>query len=96
MSRKGKGWSLFPELHTEVADLLEEDDLYLNFNHADRESGHTKDYDSNVMGRFDCDKSGLRQVRVVQQENRRMDTNVHRLKIKCPSLSSTLQIMQLA
>lgn len=58
MPRKAKGWSLFPELHTDVADLLEEDDLYFSFNNADKESGHILDYNSSIMGRFDCDNPG--------------------------------------
>ncbi|OAQ63497.1 zinc-binding domain-containing protein [Pochonia chlamydosporia 170] len=47
-------WSMFPDHHSEVADLLEEDNLYFTFHHGDKETGHIKGYDTNVMGRFQC------------------------------------------
>jgi hypothetical protein len=37
-----------------VAELLEEVDLDFSFQPTDRETGHTKDFDSHIMGRFKC------------------------------------------
>ncbi|KAF5664827.1 hypothetical protein FHETE_6942 [Fusarium heterosporum] len=47
-------WSLYPELHDEVADKLEEFQLEYSFNTNDDEHSILKDYDSNIMGRFSC------------------------------------------
>jgi hypothetical protein len=47
-------WSLYPHLHGAVSLLLAEDDLHLSFNSTDSPTGCTKDYDTNIMGRFTC------------------------------------------
>ncbi|EFY85495.1 hypothetical protein MAC_08442 [Metarhizium acridum CQMa 102] len=54
MPLRTKGWSMFPEHHRAVADLLKKEKLHFTFQHADEETGHIKDRDTNVMGRFDC------------------------------------------
>jgi hypothetical protein len=47
-------WSMHPQLHGAVSLLLAEDDLHLSFNRNDSPTGSTKEYDTNIMGRFVC------------------------------------------
>ncbi|OAA52016.1 hypothetical protein NOR_00609 [Metarhizium rileyi] len=54
MAPRTRSWSMFPERHSDVADLLEDDDLYFTFHPADQETGHIKEHDTNVMGHFKC------------------------------------------
>ncbi|KAJ5737295.1 uncharacterized protein N7483_002420 [Penicillium malachiteum] len=62
MPRKGrkaaKLWSLHPELHDDVAQLLDEEGLQIDFFDADDEETNIKEWDTNVMGRFICQNSG--------------------------------------
>jgi hypothetical protein len=47
--------SMYPTLHENVSQLLEEDNLYFSFYDDDDESSNCiKSYDTNVMGRFSC------------------------------------------
>ncbi|KAF4973992.1 hypothetical protein FZEAL_9060 [Fusarium zealandicum] len=46
--------SMFPALHGKVSRLLQEDDLYFEFYEIDDDQTCTKDYDTNIMGRFSC------------------------------------------
>lgn len=55
--KKKKGawrWSMHPKLHDDVARLLEEEDLFLDFYNVDDTTSYVKQYDTNVMGRFVC------------------------------------------
>ncbi|KAH1569986.1 hypothetical protein KXW39_007055 [Aspergillus fumigatus] len=62
MPRKGrkaaKLWSLHPKLHDDVAQLLNEEGLQLDFFDADDEETNIEERDTNVMGRFICRNSG--------------------------------------
>ncbi|GFG17000.1 hypothetical protein IFM61392_09805 [Aspergillus lentulus] len=62
MPRKGrkaaKLWSLHPKLHNDVAQLLDEEGLQLDFFDADDEETNIEERDTNVMGRFICGNSG--------------------------------------
>ncbi|KAL2803112.1 zinc-binding domain-containing protein [Aspergillus granulosus] len=62
MPRKGrkaaKLWSLHPKLHDDVARLLDEEGLQLDFFDADDEETNVEERDTNVMGRFICQNSG--------------------------------------
>lgn len=49
-----KTWSMQPSLHDDVASLLEEDNLYFAFYEIDKPETSIRDYDTTVMGRFDC------------------------------------------
>ncbi len=53
-SMLGKAWSMYPDLHDDVSRLLEEDDLSFDFHDYDDSGSATKDYDTNIMGRFIC------------------------------------------
>lgn len=55
MPRKSKGqsWSMFPSLHSEVAKSLDESGLTFTFHNVDQRNC-TKEYDTNIMGRFSC------------------------------------------
>lgn len=61
---RGKGpkaaklWSLHPKLHDDVAQLLNEEGLQLDFYNADDEETNIKEWDTNVMGRFICRNKG--------------------------------------
>lgn len=62
-------WSMYPSLHDNVSLLLEEDDIHLDFYEVDDDEGCTKEYDTNIMGRFichnhACDSSGWSSTRV--------------------------------
>ncbi|KID82519.1 hypothetical protein MGU_10160 [Metarhizium guizhouense ARSEF 977] len=61
MPRGTRAWSLFPEHHGSVEDLLQEEGLDFDFHHTDREYGHIKEYDTNVMGRFACPNANCTQ-----------------------------------
>jgi hypothetical protein len=47
-------WSIYPSLHSEVSDLLRNDNLSFSFYEADNDNGCIDYYDTNVMGRFNC------------------------------------------
>ncbi|CAG8923270.1 unnamed protein product [Penicillium salamii] len=61
MPRKGrkvaKLWSLHPEFHDEVARLLDEEGLRLDFVSIDDGQSNIEEWDTNVMGRFICHNS---------------------------------------
>ncbi|KAK1147836.1 hypothetical protein N8T08_000349 [Aspergillus melleus] len=62
MPRKGrkveKLWSLQPKLHDDVALLLDEEGLQMDFFDADDEETNIEEWDTNIMGRFICQKKG--------------------------------------
>lgn len=60
MPRKGgkKLWSLHPKLHDDIARLLEEEGLQMDFFDVDDEETNIKEWDTNVMGRFICQNKG--------------------------------------
>ncbi|PYI36382.1 hypothetical protein BP00DRAFT_152410 [Aspergillus indologenus CBS 114.80] len=62
MPRKGgkaaKLWSLHPKLHEDVARLLDEEGLQLDFFDVDDEDTNIEERDTNVMGRFICQNRG--------------------------------------
>jgi hypothetical protein len=47
-------WSMYPSLHDGVSDLLRDDNLYFSFHEADNDRGCITDYDTNIMGQFNC------------------------------------------
>ncbi|KAI1737709.1 zinc-binding domain-containing protein [Xylaria scruposa] len=49
-----KSWSMYPDLHDDVAGLLDDDGLKFTFHHEDDDRDCIKNYDTNVMGRFAC------------------------------------------
>ena len=58
-SRKSKQsqpqrWSTYPALHEDVSRLLDDDDLYYDFREGANHKNCTKEYDTNIMGRFIC------------------------------------------
>ncbi|KAG5791240.1 hypothetical protein H9Q69_009721 [Fusarium xylarioides] len=48
-------WSMYPELHRNVAEELEEHQLEYTFCDNDEDIGSTHNYDTNIKGRFHCD-----------------------------------------
>ncbi|PHH90479.1 hypothetical protein CDD83_3546 [Cordyceps sp. RAO-2017] len=50
-------WSMYPELHDEVSELLEDDDLYFDFVNYEPSRGPIKTYVTNIMGKFICRNS---------------------------------------
>ncbi|KAH7308608.1 zinc-binding domain-containing protein [Stachybotrys elegans] len=46
-------WSMFPSLHDQVAQLLQESNLSFAFHNVD-EIHCDNEYDTNIMGRFSC------------------------------------------
>lgn len=50
-------WSMYPGLHEQVTKVLEEDGLYFAFHEADEDRGSVREYDTNIMGRFECHNS---------------------------------------
>ncbi|PLB47858.1 hypothetical protein P170DRAFT_510581 [Aspergillus steynii IBT 23096] len=62
MPRKGrkaaKLWSLHPKLHDDIAQLLDEEGLQIDFFDADDEETNIEERDTNVMGRFICQNKG--------------------------------------
>ncbi|RGP74669.1 hypothetical protein FSPOR_1247 [Fusarium sporotrichioides] len=51
---EGPLWSMYPDLHDEVADKLDEVQLDYTFNPNDDDHSKLKAYDTNIMGRFAC------------------------------------------
>lgn len=51
---EGPSWAIYPDLHDEVADKLEEFQLDYSFNPNDDEIAKFRDYDTNIMGHFTC------------------------------------------
>ncbi|KAF7881215.1 uncharacterized protein EAF02_007106 [Botrytis sinoallii] len=49
-------WSMYPSLHDSVARLLAEHNLHFEFHPIDDPIGCTKEYDTNIMGKFICHK----------------------------------------
>lgn len=49
-----KNWSMYPSLHSDVSDLLCEDNLIFHFYEKDDDRSCTDVYDTNIMGRFTC------------------------------------------
>ncbi|KAE8151572.1 zinc-binding domain-containing protein [Aspergillus avenaceus] len=47
-------WSLYPSLHEDVSELLENDELYFDFHPLDNDNKSIRDYDTNIMGSFTC------------------------------------------
>lgn len=45
---------MFPDLHDNVATLLESSGLDFVFHQQDEDYGSTRDYDTNIMGQFKC------------------------------------------
>lgn len=52
--RKEFRWSMYPNLHERVPSLLQEDNLSLDFHNTDDNTSFTRDYDTHIMGRFNC------------------------------------------
>lgn len=53
--RKPHAWSVYPELHNSVSQLLAEADLdTFDFHEIDDPDTCVKQYDTNIMGRFRC------------------------------------------
>ena len=48
---------MYQNLHDDVSRLLEEDDLHFDFHGNDRTETCSKEYDTNIMGRFICRNS---------------------------------------
>ncbi|KAJ5764636.1 hypothetical protein N7533_003317 [Penicillium manginii] len=53
-SKQKKKWSMYPSLHSDITDLLEEDGITFGFYGNDTDTGAIRDYDTNIMGRFNC------------------------------------------
>ena len=51
--KSAKSWSMYSSYHDAVSDLLEENDLFFDF-HEDDDSDCEEEYDTNIMGRFEC------------------------------------------
>ncbi|KAK1963457.1 hypothetical protein LY78DRAFT_641445 [Colletotrichum sublineola] len=49
-----KRWSLYPTLHNDVTQLLQENNLAFEFHNDDDDKHYIRDYDTNIMGRFIC------------------------------------------
>ncbi|KAF7901593.1 uncharacterized protein EAF01_006892 [Botrytis porri] len=47
-------WSIYPSLHDSVARLLAEHNLHFGFHPTDDAISCTKEYDTNIMGKFTC------------------------------------------
>lgn len=52
-----KCWSLHPELHKDVAELLRAYNIHFKFHTTDSEEGAIKEYDTSVMATFRCRSS---------------------------------------
>ncbi|OBS25162.1 hypothetical protein FPOA_05697 [Fusarium poae] len=52
--RQRPSWSMFPDLHDQVADKLEEDQINYTYNLHDDDLTKIKTYDTHIMGRFTC------------------------------------------
>ncbi|EDO00126.1 hypothetical protein SS1G_02986 [Sclerotinia sclerotiorum 1980 UF-70] len=53
-SKSTEAWSMYPLLHDSVSRLLEENNLHFDFHDIDDATSCTKEYDTNIMGRFIC------------------------------------------
>lgn len=53
---------MYPELHDSVGLLLEEDGLFFTFFATDKDRGSIQEYDTNIMGRFECSNEACRQA----------------------------------
>ncbi|KAF4443397.1 hypothetical protein F53441_11446 [Fusarium austroafricanum] len=53
-TKKPSPWSMYPNLHDQVADKLEEVQLDYSFFEHDNDHGTIQTYDTNIMGRFTC------------------------------------------
>ena len=48
-------WSMYPECHDQVASLLEDDGIAMDFYRNDDPQSGVKEYDTTIMGRFRCE-----------------------------------------
>ncbi|SPJ75956.1 uncharacterized protein FTOL_05687 [Fusarium torulosum] len=53
-AKEGPSWAMYPELHDEVAEKLEEVQLDYSFSPNDNDIANVREYDTNIMGRFTC------------------------------------------
>ncbi|EKJ73208.1 hypothetical protein FPSE_06632 [Fusarium pseudograminearum CS3096] len=53
-SKEGPLWSMYPDLHDQVADKLDEVQLDYTFNPNDDDLLALESYDTNIMGTFAC------------------------------------------
>ena len=53
-SKQPSSWSVYPALHHDVSHLLEDHDLQYHFQRNADWKSCTKEYDTNIMGRFIC------------------------------------------
>lgn len=51
---RDKTWSMYPQLHSDIARYLEADNLTFEFHKMDDTSDCIKEYDTNITGRFHC------------------------------------------
>ncbi|KYG42580.1 hypothetical protein M433DRAFT_157715 [Acidomyces richmondensis BFW] len=54
-AKSRKTWSMYPELHDDVANLLANDDLVMDFHGNDDPQSSVREKDTTIMGRFRCD-----------------------------------------
>ncbi|KAF4470793.1 zinc-binding domain-containing [Fusarium albosuccineum] len=52
--KPANSWSMYPDLHDEVAAELGKNNLVFGFYNNDDDSSAVEDYDTNIMGRFQC------------------------------------------
>lgn len=52
-NNQGRSWSLRPNLHDAVDELLQDEGLTFTF-HPNDDSGCLEEYDTNIMGAFEC------------------------------------------
>ncbi|KAH7080796.1 zinc-binding domain-containing protein [Paraphoma chrysanthemicola] len=60
--KQTKKWSMYPSLHNDVSDLLSNDDLFFTFYENDDNNSCTEDYDTTIMGQFNCSNPSCRGV----------------------------------
>ncbi|CVL07682.1 uncharacterized protein FMAN_14560 [Fusarium mangiferae] len=92
-----RSWSLFPDLHDQVADKLEEDQLDYTFFDKDEDLGTIHTYDTNIIGRFICHnnkcpspgwKSMVVAITIREYSRNRYNVRVyHQRCLKCNHLS---------
>lgn len=96
-SSKPHAWSLYPDLHYQVSQLLDEFDLHFTFHDVDDPNPGTREYDSNIMGRFICDNKacdskgwGSKQVAITirMYEDKRYNARVYFQRCKSCNRSS--------
>jgi hypothetical protein len=58
--RPVKKWSMYPSLHNDVSDILDKDNLFFSFYDKDDDNSCIDDYDTNIMGQFNCSKASCR------------------------------------